>query len=126
MIEEALRYDSPVQAVPRGTTRPVQLGGTHIAEDAVVLACVGAANRDKRHYEAPDTFDLHRNPTDHLSFGSGIHLCLGAPLARLEAHVALETLSRQVGRIELTAPPIRTGGLLLRGASSMPVHIEEV
>jgi cytochrome P450 len=124
-VEEALRYDSPVQAVPRGTTRPIELGGTQIPEDAVVLVYVGAANRDERHYESPDTFDPRRNPTDHLGFGSGIHLCLGAPLARLEAHIALETLSRRVASIELTAPPVRTGGLLLRGASSMPVHIEE-
>jgi len=123
-VEEALRYESPIQAIPRGTTRPIQLGGKQIAEDAVVLAYVGAANRDERHYESPDTFDMRRNPTDHLGFGSGIHLCLGAPLARLEAHIALETLSQQVVGIELTARPVRTGGLLLRGASSMPVHLE--
>jgi len=123
-VEEALRYESPIQAIPRGTTRPIRLGGTQIAEDAVVLAYVGAANRDERHYESPDTFDVRRNPADHLGFGSGIHLCLGAPLARLEAHIALETLSQQVASIELTAQPVRTGGLLLRGASSMPVHIE--
>jgi cytochrome P450 len=123
-VEEALRYESPVQAVPRGTTRPIELGGTQIPECAVVLVYVGAANRDERNYKSPDTFDLRRNPTDHLGFGSGIHLCLGAPLARLEAHIALETLSRQVAKIELTAPPVRTGGLLLRGASSMPAHVE--
>jgi cytochrome P450 len=123
-VEEALRYESPVQAVPRGTTRPIELGGTQIPEDALVLVYVGAANRDERHYKSPDTFDLSRNPTDHLGFGSGIHLCLGAPLARLEAQIALETLSRQVASIELTAQAVRTGGLLLRGASSMPVHIE--
>ena len=124
-IEEALRYDSPIQSIPRGTTGPTRLGGTQIPEDAVILAYVGAANRDERHYESPDTFDMRRNPSDHLGFGSGIHLCLGAPLARLEAHLALETLSRQVANFELTAQPVRTGGLLLRGASSMPVHMEQ-
>jgi len=124
-VEEALRYDGPIQAVPRGTTRSIQLGGTQIPEGAVVLAYVGAADRDERHFQSPDMFDVGRNPPDHLGFGSGIHLCLGAPLARLEAQIALETLSRRVASIELTAPPVQTGGLLLRGASSMPVHIDE-
>ncbi|HML01366.1 MAG TPA: cytochrome P450 [Acidimicrobiales bacterium] len=125
-VEEALRYESPVQAVPRGTTCSTQLGNARLPEGTIVLAYVGAANRDERHYEDPDHFDLHRNPTDHLGFGSGIHLCLGAPLARLEAHIALETLARQVADVEITAPPVPTGGLLLRGASSMPVQMELV
>jgi len=124
-VEEALRYDAPVQAVPRGTTRPIDLGGTQIPEGAVVLAYIGAANRDDRHYEAPDVFDSRRNPTDHLGFGSGIHLCLGAPLARLEARIALETLTQRIERVELNARPIPTGGLLLRGASSMKLHLHE-
>ncbi|HTT86425.1 MAG TPA: cytochrome P450 [Acidimicrobiales bacterium] len=122
-VEEALRYESPVQAVPRATTRATELGGTRIPEEGVVLAYMGAANRDERHYADPDRFDTARNPVDHLGFGSGIHLCLGAPLARLEAQIALETLSRQVTTIELTGPPVPTGGLLLRGSSSMPVHL---
>lgn len=124
-VEEVLRYDSPVQAVPRGTTRRVELAGGHVPEGAVLFAYMGAANRDDRRYDDPDRFDVRRNPTDHLGFGSGIHLCLGAPLARLEAQIALETLSRDVVTTELTAPPIATGGLLLRGSSSMPVRLEE-
>jgi len=122
-VEEALRYESPVQAVPRGTTRPTALGGVSIPEEAVVLASMGSANRDERHFPDPDRFDVRRNPVDHLGFGSGIHLCLGAPLARLEAQLALQTLSRRVASIELSAPPVLGGGLLLRGASSMPVHL---
>jgi cytochrome P450 len=125
-VEEALRYESPVQAIPRGTTRPTELGGTSLPEGSILLAYMGAANRDERHYGDPDRFDVHRNPTDHLGFGSGIHLCLGAPLARLEARIAMETLTRYVLDIEMTAPPIPTGGLLLRGASSMPVRLEPV
>ena len=122
-VEEALRFESPVQAVPRGTTRATELGGVHIPEEGVVLAHMGAANRDERHYPDPDSFNIGRNPVDHIGFGSGIHLCLGAPLARLEAQIALETLSQQVATIELTGPRVPTGGLLLRGASSMPVHL---
>jgi len=124
-VEEVLRYDAPVQSIPRGTTAPIQVGGTTIPADAIVLAYMGAANRDERHFPDPDRFDVQRNPTDHLGFGSGIHLCLGAPLARLEARIALEILSQRVASVELTAPPVPTGGLLLRGSRSMPVRLIE-
>lgn len=124
VVEEALRYESPIQAIPRGTTRSTHLGGTHLQEGATLLAYMGAANRDERHYDDPDRFDMHRNPTDHLGFGSGIHLCLGAPLARLEARLALETLASQVVHVDISTPPVPTGGLLLRGAMSMPIEME--
>jgi cytochrome P450 len=125
VVEEVLRFDSPVQATLRGTTAPIQVGETAIPADQTVLVHAGAANRDDRHYDDPDRFDPRRNPTDHLGFGSGIHLCLGAPLARLEAAIALELLSHRVADIELTAPPVPTGGLLLRGSASMPVQLTE-
>ena len=124
-VEEVLRYDAPVQAIPRGTTAPVQIGGTTIPEGAIVLAYMGAANRDERHFSDPERFDLQRNVIDHLGFGSGIHLCLGAPLARLEARLALETLSQRVASVELAGSPVPTGGLLLRGSASMPVRLIE-
>lgn len=124
-VEEVLRYDAPVQSIPRGTTAPIQVDGTTIPADAIVLAYMGAANRDERHFPDPDRFDVQRNPTDHLGFGSGIHLCLGAPLARLEASIALEILSHRVASVELAAPPVPTGGLLLRGSASMPVRLIE-
>jgi cytochrome P450 len=124
-VEEVLRYDAPVQSIPRGTTAPIQVGGATIPGGAIVLAYMGAANRDERHFPDPDWFDVQRNPADHLGFGSGIHLCLGAPLARLEARTALGILSQQVASVELTAPPVPTGGLLLRGSRSMPVRMIE-
>jgi cytochrome P450 len=125
VVDEALRYDSPVQAVPRGTTRAARVGDSVIPEGAVVLAYMGAANRDERHFTDPDRFDMTRNPADHVGFGSGIHLCLGAPLARLEARIALEMLSQRIADVELLAPPTPTGGLLLRGSSSMPISLGE-
>jgi cytochrome P450 len=125
VVEEVLRYDAPVQVIPRGTTSEVQIGDTTIPADAMVLAYMGAANRDERRFADPDRFDLRRNPTDHLGFGSGIHLCLGAHVARLEARIALETLSQRISDVELTAPPVPTGGLMLRGSSSMPVRLVE-
>ncbi len=124
-VEEVLRYDAPVQSIPRGTSAPIQIHGTTIPADAIVLAYMGAANRDERHFPDPDRFDVQRNPTDHLGFGSGIHLCLGAPLARLEARIALGLLSQRVASVELTASPVPTGGLLLRGSTSMPVRLIE-
>jgi cytochrome P450 len=114
-----------VQSIPRGTSAAIQVDGTTIPADAIVLAYMGAANRDERHFPDPDRFDVQRNPTDHLGFGSGIHLCLGAPLARLEARIALEILSQRVTSVELTASPVPTGGLLLRGSRSMPVRLIE-
>jgi cytochrome P450 len=122
-VDEILRYDAPVQALPRGTTEPISLHGVTIPVASTVLVVFGAANRDDRHFPDPDRFDVDRDLTDHIAFGNGIHLCLGAALARLEARVALETLCRRVSGIELTADPVPTEGPLLRGARSMPVHL---
>lgn len=122
-VEEVLRFDAPVQALPRGTTREISLHGVEIPAGGTVLVFFGAANRDHRHFPDPDRFDLDRMPGDHLGFGSGIHLCLGAPLARLEARIALETLAREVSEVELTANPVPTEGTLLRGARSMPLRL---
>ena len=123
-VEEVLRFDGPVQALPRGTTRSVSLDGVQIPANSTVLVYFGAANRDERHFADPDRFELDRKTTDHIAFGSGIHLCLGAPLARLEARIGLETLSSHVRNLELTDTPVPTEGILLRGSRSMPIHLE--
>jgi cytochrome P450 len=122
-VEEILRYDAPVQALPRGTKQPIELHGTSIPVASTVLVFFGAANRDERQFRDPDRFDVDRGATDHIAFGNGIHLCLGAPLARLEGRIALETLCRHVTEVELTAAPVPTEGPLLRGARSMPITL---
>jgi cytochrome P450 len=92
MIEEVLRYDAPVQFVFRRATRPVEVAGTTIPENASVTVLLAAANRDERQFEDPDRFDVTRDTKGHLGFGLGIHFCLGASLARLEARTAFEAL----------------------------------
>jgi cytochrome P450 len=88
-IEEVLRYRSPVQWVMRTPTRDVKVLGSIIPAGKLVLPMIGAANRDSRQFSQPERFDIERDPNPHLAFGHGIHFCLGAPLARLEARIAL-------------------------------------
>lgn len=91
-IEEVLRYRSPFPRLARRTTADVEIGGEQIPAERVLLLWIASANRDGAHFEDPDRFDMLRKPSGHLSFGYSIHFCLGAPLARLEAKIALEIL----------------------------------
>lgn len=96
-IEEVLRYRSPVQSMFRVTKKDAELGGHMIPAGSGVQVWIGSANRDPARFPDPDRFDIRRSPNHHLAFGHGIHFCLGAPLARLEAQVGLGTLLRQLG-----------------------------
>lgn len=91
-IEEALRYLSPVKAMARFTKTEVTIGGQRIPEKQVVIVWMASANRDEAQFPDADRFDIQREPNRHLAFGQGIHFCLGAPLARLEAKIALTTM----------------------------------
>lgn len=91
-IEESLRFRSPVQSMYRVAAQDVELGGQTIPEGSPVLAWIGAANRDPAQFPQAATFDPARTPNRHLAFGNGVHFCLGAPLARLEAAVALNAV----------------------------------
>ena len=91
-VDEALRYDTPVQGNARVATRPVELAGVDIPEGSLVVGLLAAANRDPAHFDDPDRFDVGRDPNPHLSFGRGSHHCLGANLARLEGRAALGAL----------------------------------
>ena len=99
-LEETLRYRSPVQRTVRRATRETELAGRRIAPDDRLAVWLGAANRDPRRFDDPGTFDPGRSPNPHVAFGRGIHVCLGAPLARLEARVALETLLERYETVE--------------------------
>jgi cytochrome P450 len=91
-IEELLRFESPAQHVARCASRDVEAHGHLIPAGSAVMMLIGSANRDERHFDDPDSFDVHREIGQHLSFGFGAHYCLGAALARLEGRVALEEI----------------------------------
>ncbi|MFH8223986.1 cytochrome P450 [Streptomyces sp. NPDC018057] len=123
-VEETLRYEGPVEnATFRYAARPLEIGGTAIAQGDPVLIGLAAAGRDGARYPAPDRFDPHRDTRGHLAFGHGIHYCLGAPLARLEARTALHTLLRRAPALALDGPPgAWLPGMLIRGTRSLPVR----
>jgi cytochrome P450 len=126
MIEEALRFDSPVQFLFRSATQDVQLGGATIPAGATVVPMYASANRDHRKFPEADRFDVSRNTQGHLAFGLGVHFCLGAPLARLEAKVVFEELFARCGVISRVGdgPPERVNSPFLRGLRSLPVEFE--
>jgi len=125
-FEEAVRYESPVQTFFRTTTRPVDIGGTAIDEGEKVLMFLGAANRDPRHWEFPDDYDITRRVVGHVGFGSGNHQCVGQLLARLEGECVLSALARKVVSIEIMGPTKRRYNNTLRALASLPVTLRPV
>ena len=106
-VEEALRFDAPLQVAGRTSTRDVELHGVTIPAGKRVFLVYGSANRDDRQYEDPDRFDVFRKQLRHLSFSEGLHGCLGAPLARLEARIALEVALPRLGDYAIAGPLTR-------------------
>lgn len=123
LLEEVLRYESPVQLLPRLTAREVELEGGKIPAGATVFLLLGAANRDERKFPEPDRFDVTRNPQDHVAFGYGIHYCLGAPLARLEGRVALESLLFDCPPFTCTRKHLpQIASIIVRGVQTLPLQ----
>ncbi len=126
-IEEMLRFQGPLRhATMRFTLTDVELGGVTVPEGELVMVSVASANRDGDRFAAADDFDLRRDPGGHLAFGHGIHYCLGAPLARLEAEIAFTGLLNRFARIELAIPRVELTwkpGNLIRGLEALPVRL---
>jgi cytochrome P450 len=113
-VEELLRFDGPVQATVRVALEDVEIDEHVIPQGSLVMVSIGAANHDPETFAEPDQLDLARDPNPHLAFGFGTHFCLGAPLARLEARLAFEALTRRFAGLKLVddAPQYRPNPVL--------------
>jgi cytochrome P450 len=121
-VEELLRYDGPVQRTARVPGTDAVIAGHPIEAGEMVMPFIGAADRDPAHFPDPDRLDLKRGDNRHVAFGMGIHFCLGAPLARLEGQIAINTLVRRFPKLALaTDRPNYRQSLTLRGLTSLPV-----
>jgi cytochrome P450 len=123
-VEEVLRYDSVFQIMARVATETLQIDGHTVRDGSAVFLLGGGANRDPAHFESPDEFDTTRaNARDHISFGTGIHVCLGAALARMELHIGLQTLFERFPQLALASEPILNDSTLLHGIKHLPVNL---
>jgi len=122
-IEEFLRYDAPIQHVSRFAAAPVAVGGTTIRQGRVVHLLLGSANRDERQFAEPDRLDIRRSPNPHLSFGAGIHMCLGAGLGRLETRVVLERLLERCAFVEPGGDLVRRPIQVFRTWERLPARV---
>lgn len=123
-VEEFLRYDGPSGALARVAGADIEMGGRTIRQGQRVFAFMNAANRDPEAFDDPERFDIGREPNAHLTFGHGIHFCLGAPLARLEAQIATTRLAERLPAIRLSgSDPEWHDSLILRGVKRLPVQL---
>jgi len=128
-VEEMLRYEGPLEtATERFAREDIRVAGTTIPAGSLVLAVLASANRDERQFPRADALDLSRADNKHVAFGFGIHYCVGAPLARLEAQIAISRLLARCGDLKLAIAPERLRwkrGMILRGLESLPVNLEK-
>ena len=124
-IEEVLRYRSPVQAVFRAPRREVTLHGQTIPAGKLMMTVIGSANRDPLKFQDADRFDITRDPNPHIAFGHGLHFCIGAPLSRLEARIALSTFLEQVKHFELASsePWEPRRAIHVHGPTHLPLRV---
>jgi cytochrome P450 len=126
-FEESVRLDGPAQLLYRATTRDVELGDHVIPQGRRIIISIGSANRDPRHYSDPETFDIHRNPVDHLGLGYATHGCVGQGLARLEVRAVLSAVLRRVATIEPSGPVERVSHVPgFAGIKHLPLTLTSV
>lgn len=122
-VQEVLRYEPPVHFGTRWAAADTEIAGVPVPRDSRVLVLLGAANRDPSRFPDPDTFDPARDQGQPLSFGQGVHYCLGAVLSRMEGQLALPMLLRRFPDLALAAPPGERRSLMLRGYENLPVTL---
>jgi pimeloyl-[acyl-carrier protein] synthase len=122
-VEECLRYDGPIAGTQRVVHEDVEFGGILIPKNTQVIANIFAAHRDPRVFHDPDRFSIERDHSAHLAFGGGIHFCLGAHLARMEAQIAMGALFRRFPKLELRTDKLEWGDSLFRVQARLPVQI---
>jgi cytochrome P450 len=120
-IEELMRYDSPLQLFERTATEDVEIGGVTVPAGQKIAALLGAANRDPAVFDDPDTLDVGRVDNPQISFGAGVHFCIGAPLARVELQASFGALLARTSRLEPGAPARRRPEFVIRGLQELPV-----
>jgi cytochrome P450 len=120
-IEELMRYDSPLQLFERTATEDVEIGGITVPAGQKIAALLGSANHDPAVFAAPETLDVGRVDNPHISFGAGVHFCIGAPLARVELQAAFGALLSRTSRLELGGEPVRRPEFVIRGLRTLPV-----
>lgn len=121
-VEEALRYYSPFSATVRRTSKEVEIAGQRIGAGELVVPLIASANRDERVFDAADTFRIDRSPNHHLGLGFGIHVCLGAHLARLEGKIVVEQMAQRYNSVSLANPQTATVGDL-GGPKELPIIV---
>jgi cytochrome P450 len=122
-LEEMLRYDGPVQSTARYPKVDMEISGVQIVANTPTFVIIAAANRDPAQFPDSYRFDITRTPNDHLAFGNGIHYCLGAPLARMEAGIALSEVSARFPHARLDSEPQYKANVTLRGLSELTVAV---
>jgi hypothetical protein len=120
-VEELLRFDTPLQMFERWVLEPIEVRGVAIPKGAELGLLFGSANRDPAEFERPDELDLSRDPNPHLTFGAGIHFCLGAPLGRQELQISFGTLLDRFPNLELAEEPEWKPNYIIRGLRGLRV-----
>jgi cytochrome P450 len=123
-VEEVLRFESSNQLGNRSVAEETAIGGVAMPKGTLVTLCIGAANRDAEPFPDPDRFDVARNPTRHLAFGSGIHMCAGMSLARLEGRIAIERFLARFPDYALDGLAVRSRRARFRGFTALPVRVK--
>jgi cytochrome P450 len=120
-IEELMRFDSPLQLFERTATEDVEIGGITVSAGQKIAALLGSANHDPAVFDSPEVLDVGRTDNPHISFGAGVHFCIGAPLARVELQASFGALLERTTRLELGRPARRRPEFVIRGLAELPV-----